>query len=325
MPSERDARVLHFGSLTARVEVDRPEFLAFLTEYYRLRAGNPDADGATAGVRLVLSIAASPRRPADEATAWDGIESRSGERYGETWVRTARASARVHRRADAVHVDISAGVDGHVDDVVRYHVFVVLNKVLAQLGYLHLHAAAALLGGRVFMFAGDKGAGKSTLCLAIARAGGTVIAEDHVMLRRLAGSYVISGSDGVLRVTAQTEALFFDVPLDLPEREFAGVPKKEVPIEGAVPCAPYTDFAVDVLCLPRIADSLTMQPVSRQAALLHFLGALRWQHRFADAVEQAGHLAFLADFVSSVPVYTLTLSRDVTGIVELPAMLEALP
>ncbi|HVT40170.1 MAG TPA: hypothetical protein VHE78_14110, partial [Gemmatimonadaceae bacterium] len=98
------------------------------------------------------------------------------------------------------------------------HFGVMVHKILFHLNRVILHAAAVEVDGEVCLFVGDKGAGKSTTCLALARAGGTVLGEDQVVLLKSRTGYLVSGGDDRSRVTERTERHFFPAPLGVQAR-----------------------------------------------------------------------------------------------------------
>ena len=59
----------------------------------------------------------------------------------------------------------------------------VLPRMIAQRGEMVVHGAAARIDGRLALFLGDSGQGKSTLAAALHRAGHAVLSDDCVLLR----------------------------------------------------------------------------------------------------------------------------------------------
>src|SRR5699024_9092648 len=119
-----------------------------------------------------------------------------------------------------IRVTVRRGDRSHYDLCV--HLAVVFHKILFLLDRIVLHAAAVRVAGRVALFIGDRGAGKTTTALALTRAGGTVLGEDHIILRRSGDGFVVSGCDERWRVDARTERHFFDNPLPLEAADYAG-------------------------------------------------------------------------------------------------------
>ena len=115
---------------------------------------------------------------------------------GITEIHHRAASAFVLRPREAGPIDVvlpirpasaasaTASTATTADQMLVHSLMIVFYRMLLELGCLHLHAAAVRWNGETSLFLGGKGAGKSTLCLALARAGATVLGEDHVLVRR---------------------------------------------------------------------------------------------------------------------------------------------
>jgi hypothetical protein len=87
------------------------------------------------------------------------------------------------------------------------HLFfrMLLRSFIFQLnGLIPLHGAAVQKGGVGTLLLGDKGAGKSTLALAFARQGYSIIADDAPFLTQYKGNAVILSSLDTPRVTLET-------------------------------------------------------------------------------------------------------------------------
>lgn len=225
-------------------------------------------------------------------------------------IHTEALSAAVDLEADPARVDIAVVTPGipHFDLCV--HLAVVLHKLLFLLDRVVLHAAAVRLAGRVSMFLGEKGAGKTTSALRLARAGATVLAEDHVILKRCSGGFCISGCDERSRMDAKTERFFFREPLAVAAADFAGTLKKEVPAREVFDSQPYTDYRPDLVFFPRVGETFAITPLSRQAALLKLMRAAGKLQRFVDPTDTGSFLEMLSDFVQTTLVYDLELSPD---------------
>jgi hypothetical protein len=192
----------------------------------------------------------------------------------------------------------------------RVHFAVVLNKALFFMDRVILHAAAVRLGDQVHVFVGEKGAGKSTLCLGLARAGGTVLGEDHVILRRVDGRFLVSGGDERSRLTVQTERHFFPESLAIVPRDFAGTPKKEIRMGDYFSSRPYEDFPAHRLFFPRVGAGFAVTPLKPQQALLRLMKLTAQFQRFAGGPDQARFLELLGGFIGTVQSFEVELSPD---------------
>ena len=209
------------------------------------------------------------------------------------------------------------------DHVFRVHLSVVLHRLLLELGYLYLHAAAVSIRGRTHVFIGEKGAGKSTLSLALARMGGTVLADDHVLLQRGEPRYLVSGCEATSRVTAETEAYVFPIPLPLPARDFAGTPKKELLIGDHFAAAPYEAHTIDAVYFPIVGARLRLDRLSPQQATLDLLARTRRSFRPQGRGDVTALLDFWSGLCESAPAFALELPPNLERLDGLPALLFA--
>lgn len=100
--------------------------------------------------------------------------------------------ATYHARSgeDAI-VQVDPGADPRA---VRLHLLsVVMPAMLAQRGFIALHASAVVLGSQLVVIAGDSGAGKSTTATTLAERGARIFTDDVCVLRGAADrSYGVS-------------------------------------------------------------------------------------------------------------------------------------
>ena len=203
----------------------------------------------------------------------------------------------------------------------HFHFSVAVHKILLLLDRMYLHAGAVRFGNRVSVFVGDKGAGKSTVCLELARAGATVLADDHVLLARAGGRYVVSGCEAKARVTAETEAWLFGEPLPIAPQVQGAVSKKEFPITRFFRAEPYRDRRVHRLFFLRSGERRGVEPISGSDALRRLVSQTAWSHRFVDGDDYARYLHYLADLVAAVPAFVLSLSADLADLAGLGPLL----
>jgi hypothetical protein len=164
------------------------------------------------------------------------------------------------------------------------------------------------------VFLGDRGAGKSTISLALGRAGATVLADDQIVVCSTDGRVFVSGVDGALRVTEKTEDFFFTAPIDAPAADFAGVAKKEVALADHVPAAPGVDEVPNELMFCCVGDRFELRPLARSEAVRRVAGSVLPHHRFAGAEDQADFLGLVTTFVQSVDVFELQLSPNLADL-----------
>jgi hypothetical protein len=212
---------------------------------------------------------------------------------------------------------------GRSDLFYRVHLSVVLHRMLLALGRAYLHAAAVTLGGRTFVFVGEKGAGKSSIATTLGRAGATILSDDHVLLRRGASGYFVSGCEARARVTAETEAAVFDTPLAIPAEDFAGTLKKEFLVRDFFASRPREDAPVGGVLFPRVGLDLRLTPRNPRHTALDLIQRTRPSFRPQDADDVRALLDFWAGLAQTAPAWDLELSPDVSDLARLGAVLES--
>ena len=196
--------------------------------------------------------------------------------------------------------------------LLRVYLTVVFLKMLLLLNRVGFHGAAVKFADQVNVFLGDKGCGKSTVSLALAKAGGTVLGEDHVMVHRSPEAFLVSGCDETSRVTAKTEQFIFAQPLSQEPQDVGGVPKKEFPRREYFRSEPYRDFRADRLFFNRVGPAFRISPLSRREVLLRLIKLTSPPNRFVDAADQARYLDYFSALVQQVDGFDLVLSDDLS-------------
>ncbi|MGH7265594.1 MAG: hypothetical protein ACREMB_12190 [Candidatus Rokuibacteriota bacterium] len=313
--------IIRFGSLTARLA----------------------CEGRPRGEDVARIFGTTLKRPSQDLLERVEVEIALAERAHETWpsrppvpedgmiLRHAHPRPEIHTEALSALVDLTgsparAEIAVLEPDMPHFdlcvHLAVVFHKLLLLLDRVVLHAAAVRLAGRVSLFLGDKGAGKSTISLRLARAGGTVLGEDHLILKRSAGRFWVSGCDERSRMDARTERYFFAEPLAAEPADFAGTLKKEVPAADVFHSEPYTDQRADLLFFSRVGTTFGITPLSRGMALLKLMQAAGRLQRFVDPTDHGRFLGMLSAFVPTVSAYQLDLSADLRELDRLVGFLQ---
>lgn len=209
----------------------------------------------------------------------------------------------------------------------RVHVSVVFNKLLFLMGWLYLHAGAVRMENTASAFVGDKGSGKSTLCLWLGRAGATILSDDHIALHQCVDQadafFCASGCEQVARVTSQTEAALLPSGLPVEARDFGGVLKKEFAVGEWFPARPYRDVPLQRIFFPHVGTRWQLLPLSARHLTARLLETTNKSHRFADKEDYAQHLDYFSALARSVQGYELELTPDLTELDKLVAFLEA--
>lgn len=225
-------------------------------------------------------------------------------------------------RTDVTPAEISFAVHDSAlrGEWLTYHFWILFNRALLLLDRVILHAAALAYRSSVSLFVGPKAAGKSTISVALGRAGAELVAEDHLLARRVNGRTMVSGCNGRMRVTAQTERYFLDGELGPETIDIDGVPKKEFPAARFFAVRPHEERSVDRLFFPHVGTRFAVRRVSRRDGLLRLMDINGKMLRFHDRSDYADFLSRLADVLGPLPVYDLELSPrldDLDRLVEL--------
>lgn len=317
-PAPACDRAIRLGSLRLRLRTDHPQDAAIVATMFKLPEddGPGEAGAGSDGDIEVLERARAERRPIPRdglvverspasLTVASELMTMTAGRDGGRW----QVRVLVHER----------GVEPHVHQT---HLWIMLHRALLAFDAVHLHAAAVTLAGRTFVFVGEKGAGKSTIAASLGRRGGVILSDDHVLVRRAAPAYLVSGCETWARVTAETEAALFDAPLPIPARDFGGSMKKEFPVARFFPSRPHQDAPVAALLFPRVGSTLRLAGRSARAAALDLIGRTRKSYRPQDADDIGALLDFWSDLAASAPAFDLELSPDIGRLADLPDLLQ---
>jgi hypothetical protein len=192
-----------------------------------------------------------------------------------------------------------------------------LMELLERRGRYSLHAACLARDGRGVVLAGPTGAGKSTLAIALARAGLDFLADDVVFLdHSRAGDVRVLGFADALGVTEASAALFGELGRALGLPLVDGFPKRLVRIEDALRGAPLL-----MSCRPQALVFPTVTP-GEPSTLTALDPREAWLRLVPDVLltEPAGtqsHLAALAALLVQVDTYELRSGADLDRAAEL--------
>ena len=194
----------------------------------------------------------------------------------------------------------------------KFHLWLVTNRILLLLDALLLHTAAIEINGNLNLFCGHKGAGKSTLSVFLGQNGANILAEDHVILRRRQQAFYASGCTLRMRVTAATEQHLLADQLTQAIMLDGDSPKKEFLADQFFQAMPHLERSPRRLFLNRVGQSFSVKRLSSQKALLQMLDTTGNMMRFTDQKDHDAFLGFLASFVGRVDCYSLELSPDLS-------------
>jgi hypothetical protein len=298
--------ILRLGSLTARL--DAPAKLGGdIAHIFGTSLKAPTSD-LLARVDADIVVRESHDHDAWDATVPpDGMVARHA--HPVSVIHTEALSVTIDHARTPVEVRVAVRPGERSDYDLRVHLAVVFHKILFLLDRVVLHAAAVRIAGRVALFIGDRGAGKTTTSLALTRAGGTVLGEDHLVLRRSATGFLVSGCDERWRVDERTERHFFASPLPLEAADYAGRMKKEVAVRD-VASQPFTDEPPSQLFFMRTGTGFGITPIPRAVSALRLMEAAGKLQRFVDANDRLRFLTMVSDFVGTITPYALERGDD---------------
>lgn len=310
--------VVRLGSLTTMVTSEQQNYLDAVLALFRTEPGQHGGIDPEQVSARVLVFEASEADGVGAAAPPDGIEVTTLDGDGR-WV-IATEALTIHLFAGDP-IDIFLAVRGRPRDeyAFRVHLSVALHRALLLLGRLYLHAAGVVFKDRGYAFVGDKGSGKSTLSLALGAAGATVLADDHVVLRRDGARFLASGCDGEARLLDDAERHLFGTPVDARVVDLGGVRKKEIPIGRFFTSDPYRERHLDRIAFPRIGTAFHVAPMAKSNALVELIRATRASHRFSGPADYGAYLDYLTNLVESVETFSLELSPNLSDLDRLVA------
>jgi len=194
-----------------------------------------------------------------------------------------------------------------------------LVETLKRRGLFNIHAAGVARRGRALLIAGSSGAGKTTLSIAMARAGFDFLGDDTLFLTGAGDRVQVCAFPDEVDVTETTAAFFPELASLTAFPRPPGWPKWSFRLEDVFGARIAWTAEPAAIVFPRITpgEPSSLEPLSGQRALLEVLPNILLTQ--PDACQ--AHLRILADLTAQVPCYSLTMDRDVLA---LPALLEEL-
>ena len=190
-----------------------------------------------------------------------------------------------------------------------------LAELLKRHGLYMAHAAGLSLAGQGLLLAGASGAGKTTLTIALLRAGFGFLGDDTLFLcPRAQGLRALAFPDE-LDVTAHT-ASFFPELQDLAHVPRPGSrPKQSWSPARVYSAVPTWECAPAVLVFPQAAraDESLLTPMPKDAAFLELIGNVVR----TDAPSAQAHLGALAALVQQCRCLRLHTGRDFAAVATL--------
>lgn len=301
------------GSLRCRVELDEDRWARMLSEVYGTSLAEPSTREPDGWIQIVVARPAAHRAVQDRLVV---TATPSGYR-----LETDPLICEVQCREQPWRALVSVRQPDMRGDHLAYHFWLLFNRLLLLFDRVVMHAAAVEFEGSVALFCGPKGAGKSTLSLFLLQLGGTLVAEDHVVVHRRAADLSVSGCSGRLRVTADTERRLFPGRLPGTSIDVSGVPKKEFPASQFFRARPYEDFQPARLFFNHVGARFRVQALSRRETLLRLMHGTRDLQRLNARADYQQFVDVLAALAHAVPAVDLELPGGFQGLDRVAALL----
>jgi hypothetical protein len=203
----------------------------------------------------------------------------------------------------------------------RDHLFEVIHKILFFFKRFYIHAGAVKWEDRVCAFVGDRGSGKSTVCLRLAKDGAQIISDDHILFNQSGDDLFISGCEETVRVTEKTEKGLFGSLLTENQNDYDGVLKKEILLKDYFDCIPFQDFPIHDVFFVHVGDAFNIYPISKQQAVINLIEKTKAFFRFNRPEDLNDYLAYFSKLTSQTRLFDLMLSPDLGDLNKLIAFL----
>ena len=183
-----------------------------------------------------------------------------------------------------------------------------LIESLKRRGLYSIHAAAVADGDRCVLFPGGSGAGKSTIALALLRAGFSFLGDDMQFLIRRAGGLRVLAFPETFDLTDDTVRLFPELHVLLEEKKMPGWPKRQFRGEERFGAPIAWECRPAALVFPHVANTgrSSLLPLDPGEALLELAPNIL----LTEPVSSQAHLDALAELVAACPCYRLETGSD---------------
>jgi hypothetical protein len=277
--------------------------------------GKPDATREPSALEVSLTMDAAPPLSTVGLTPW--LET------GPLVCLTDEiASHVVYEGQYAARLAPSSGITAWIPAALAQDPWVIGHRIimpllveaLRQRGLFMLHAAALARNGRAALFPAPSGAGKTTITLALLRAGFAFLSDDNPLLACRAGGVTVHAYPDRVNVTAATCALFPELSPHWGAAAPDGQPNKR-PLDAAVIYGAHIayDAVPAAIIFPTISDApqTSVEAMSRVEALDLLIEA---SGPSASPALRHAQFTLLADLLRVASPYRMRTSRHVATI-----------
>jgi len=229
--------------------------------------------------------------------------------------------------SDKVYMDYDHCVSVHCDPMAGYTRWLVLHpddgrclggthllftivflELLKRRSRYSLHAAGLYLNGKSLLIAGPSGFGKTTLAIALVRAGFDFLGDDTVLLMHHEEGVRICALPEQLAITQNTTSFFPELAYLLAQPRAKGRPKREIDINDVFGTRIVWNCNPNVVVFPRIAN--TSKSMLSRISPAEALAELLPNVLLTEAVSSQAHLNILGRLARENRCYRLDTGKD---------------
>jgi hypothetical protein len=183
-----------------------------------------------------------------------------------------------------------------------------LIELMKRHGMYSLHAAGLALGRCGVVLAGGTGDGKSTMSIALLRAGFEFQGDDMLFLRETHAGVTVLGFPDEIDLTENTVQLFPELQWIFEQPKPRGWRKWSVRVEDLYPGVTTLTAEPRALVITRVAhsDKSRLVPIRADEALIDLAPNVL----LTEPAASSAHFAALGKFVRTCPAYRLDAGRD---------------
>jgi len=195
--------------------------------------------------------------------------------------------------------------------VFKGYLQVLIHKILFLFDTMLIHSSSIRLRNKTYIFIGERGAGKSTICLKLAKEGAEIIAEDHTLIRRSKNQFFAMGYEDLSRIAKKSEKYIFNAPIKYKIRRIGGFLKKEFPLKKFFSCKFYREFPVDFIFFMHTGKFFKLRKMPRQEAVIKLMKITNPLFRFYRPQDYDEYLDFFYSFMKKAGIFDLERSKDI--------------